>query len=55
MTSSSPQAYRPAQIALHWFVVIGVVVQIAIHEPMVRETTAHLRALPLIRPTPRWR
>lgn len=45
MTSSSPQAYRPAQIALHWFVMIGVVVQIAIHEPMVRETTAQFAGL----------
>lgn len=35
-----PIAYRPAQIALHWFVMLGVIVQIAIHEPMVRETTA---------------
>jgi cytochrome b561 len=40
MTHSNLPAYRPAQIALHWFVMVGVIVQIAIHEPMVRETTA---------------
>lgn len=40
MTSSPATAYRPSQIALHWFVMVGVVVQIAIHDPMVRETTA---------------
>lgn len=45
MTSSTPQAYRPAQIALHWFVMVGIVVQIAIHEPMVRETTAQFAGL----------
>lgn len=45
MTSPTPQAYRPAQIALHWFVMVGIVVQIAIHEPMVRETTAQYAGL----------
>lgn len=35
-----PAAYRPSQILLHWFVLIGIVVQIAIHEPMVRQTEA---------------
>lgn len=40
MTYSNLPAYRPAQITLHWFVMVGVIVQIAIHEPMVRETTA---------------
>lgn len=40
MTALTSVGYRPAQIVLHWFVVVGVVVQIAIHEPMVRETTA---------------
>ncbi|CAG1013793.1 MAG: cytochrome B562 [Candidatus Contendobacter sp.] len=45
MTSSTAQAYRPAQIVLHWFVMLGVIVQIAIHEPMVRETTAQYAGL----------
>ncbi|MFK8076729.1 MAG: cytochrome b [Granulosicoccus sp.] len=37
MTSSSqPIHYRPLQKFLHWFVVLGVITQIAIHEPMVR-------------------
>ena len=35
-----PQAYRPAQIWLHWIVVLGVILQIAIHEPIVRVLTA---------------
>lgn len=47
MTSPTPQAYRSAQIALHWFVMIGVVIQIAIHEPMVRETTAQYAGVAL--------
>lgn len=45
MTSPSPQAYRPAQIVLHWFVMLGVIVQIAISDPMVRETTAQYTGL----------
>lgn len=45
MTSPTPQAYRSAQIALHWFVMIGVVVQIAIHEPMVRAPLAMMHGL----------
>lgn len=40
MTSFPATAYRRSQIALHWFVMAGVVVQIAIHEPLVRETMA---------------
>ena len=37
MTSfSQPIHYRPLQKFLHWFVVLGVITQIAIHEPMVR-------------------
>ena len=35
-----PQAYRPAQIWLHWIVVLGIVLQIAIHEPIVRVVAA---------------
>jgi superoxide oxidase len=34
-------SYRPAQIALHWLVMFGVIVQVAIHEPIVRETMAY--------------
>lgn len=32
--------YSSAQIVLHWFTLLGVVIQIAIHEPIVRQTTA---------------
>ena len=32
----SPDHYRPAQIVLHWVVVLGVITQIALHEPIVR-------------------
>lgn len=35
--------YRPAQIALHWIVVVGIVIQIAIHESIVRVTGALAR------------
>lgn len=31
-----PDHYRPAQIVLHWVVVVGVIIQIAIHESIVR-------------------
>ena len=42
---TAPQAYRPAQIWLHWVVVVGVILQIAFHEAIVafvaaRETGA---------------
>lgn len=37
--------YRPAQVVLHWFTLLGVVTQIAIHEPTVRETTAFAAGL----------
>ena len=30
-----PATYRPAQIWLHWIVVLGVIVQIAFHDPIV--------------------
>lgn len=45
MNASNPQAYRPAQIVLHWIVMLGVIVQIAISDPMVRETTAQYAGL----------
>lgn len=32
----TPDNYRPAQIILHWLVVIGFITQIAIHESIVR-------------------
>ena len=35
-----PDHYRPAQKLLHWYVVIGVITQIAIHEPTVRVNEA---------------
>jgi cytochrome b561 len=34
------QAYHPAQIWLHWIVVLGVILQIAIHEPIVAVVAA---------------
>jgi len=36
----TPEHYRPLQIILHWVVVLGVITQIAIHEPIVRVTEA---------------
>ena len=39
MTITS-QSYRPAQIWLHWAVVIGVILQIAFHDPIVAVVTA---------------
>lgn len=36
----APEAYRPAQIVLHWVVVLGFLMQLAIHEPIVRVTEA---------------
>lgn len=33
--TQAPTAYRPAQIWLHWIVVIGVIVQIGFHDPIV--------------------
>lgn len=36
----TPQSYRPAQIILHWVVVLGVITQIVIHESIVRVTEA---------------
>lgn len=37
---TAPQTYRPAQIWLHWVVVLGVILQIALHEPIVRVVAA---------------
>ena len=34
MTNTSA-TYRPAQIWLHWIVVVGVIIQIAFHDPIV--------------------
>lgn len=34
--TSTPQHYRPLQIILHWVVVFGVIIQIVIHESIVR-------------------
>ncbi|MFK7993074.1 MAG: cytochrome b [Granulosicoccus sp.] len=39
-TRAVPDRYRPAQIILHWVVVVGVITQIAIHESIVRFTDA---------------
>lgn len=33
--TASPTAYRPAQIWLHWIVVVGVILQIAFHDSIV--------------------
>lgn len=33
--SATPATYRPAQIWLHWIVVIGVIIQIGFHDPIV--------------------
>ena len=33
--TGTPALYRPAQIWLHWIVVIGVIIQIAFHDPIV--------------------
>lgn len=33
--TKAPASYRPAQIWLHWIVVIGVIVQIGFHDPIV--------------------
>jgi len=38
--AATPTQYRPAQIILHWVTVVGLVTQIAIHEPIVRVTEA---------------
>jgi superoxide oxidase len=38
--TTSPTAYRPARIWLHWIVVAGVIVQIAFHDPIVAVITA---------------
>ncbi|MFK8080091.1 MAG: cytochrome b [Granulosicoccus sp.] len=35
-TRPTPDQYRPAQIILHWVVVIGFITQIVIHESIVR-------------------
>lgn len=35
-----PENYRPAQIVLHWVVVVGIIVQFAINEPIVRVVEA---------------
>lgn len=35
-THTHPTHYRPAQKVLHWIVVLGIIIQIAIHEPIVR-------------------
>ncbi|MFK7856894.1 MAG: cytochrome b [Granulosicoccus sp.] len=36
----TPEHYRPAQIILHWVVVVGFITQMAIHESIVRVYTA---------------
>ncbi len=38
--TTKPQSYRPAQIILHWVVVIGIIVQWAEHDQMVRVVEA---------------
>lgn len=43
--STTPTNYRPAQIALHWVVVLGVVIQIAMHDPMVAVNEAQWEGL----------
>lgn len=35
-----PTTYRPAQIVLHWFVVVAFITQIVIHESILRVTEA---------------
>lgn len=36
----TPEHYSPTQIVLHWVVLIGVITQIALHEPIVRVMAA---------------
>lgn len=38
--TSTPLTYRPAQIILHWVVVLGILAQWALHEPIVRVVEA---------------
>lgn len=38
--TTKPQTYRPAQIILHWVVVLGIIVQWAAHDQMVRVVDA---------------
>jgi len=38
--ANAPQTYRPAQIILHWVVVLGILVQWAFNEQMVRVVAA---------------
>lgn len=43
--STTPEQYRPAQIILHWAVVVGILVQFALNEPIVRVNEANRAAL----------
>lgn len=38
--SETPEKYSRLQVYLHWFVVLGIISQIAVHEQIVRVTSA---------------
>jgi cytochrome b561 len=40
-SDSSPEHYSPTQIVLHWIVVIGVITQLSLNEPIVRVIDAY--------------
>lgn len=43
--TKAPDSYRPTQIILHWIVVLGVILQIAVHDQIVRVNEAQRAGL----------